>query len=216
MGLLHPQLLSPRWGERQGEGGVPHNLENALKHSFEILQHVAVPESQHTNARSFERFRAADVASQVTRISVLAAIELDGEAGLLTIEVDDESADGMLAPELQLLDAPAAKRTPESGLGIRLSLAEAARAAGGDWVAMARHSERNCREGLSQTPSPYPSPPKSGAREPQALLTPPPKPSRLLHSLLLSPVGGRGKVSGGRPEDYCRPFTRYSSESSRE
>ena len=61
---------------------------------------------------------------------MLAAIELDGQAQLMAVEVEDETAvfglDRMLAPELCAGEAPVAQQRPQKVFGVGLVLAQLA------------------------------------------------------------------------------------------
>jgi len=61
---------------------------------------VRVPQANHRRAVGVERCGADGVASPLFRGVVIAAVQLDHEPQLGTVEVDDVAGDGMLAPEL--------------------------------------------------------------------------------------------------------------------
>src|SRR5262249_24329795 len=114
-----PRVPSPRKGEGQGGGRARQyagrsGRRNLLQNAVEVLQNVAVPESQHLDAFCVEPTRSSFIIGGRNRNVVLPAVNLDSEANRRTIEIKNILADRMLPAEAQAVDLIAAQRSPKS------------------------------------------------------------------------------------------------------
>jgi hypothetical protein len=131
-----PNVARGRSIARAWIGRAAQLLKNALHHSLNVGEHLVVSESQYPEPLRMQKLSALPV--KLDSLRVLPAIELDHQTMLHAAEVDDEGADGLLAPELccaELAGAQSRRR----------------------WSAR-RHGEQVQRSGYAWSPSPWPSP----------------------------------------------------------
>jgi hypothetical protein len=76
-------------------------VRDHLGHRLGFPQDLMVPEAQHNHALRVQMGRAV----AVPLLGVLAPIDLDGQARLLAIEVEDIGTEGVLAAELRPFDS---------------------------------------------------------------------------------------------------------------
>ena len=88
-------------------------LGDALRDTVQILQHLVVPEAQHTPAVAGH----VGVAGGIGR-AVLGAVDLDDEPGCDAGEVGDVGRDRMLAAEMGAFELAGAQDGPEAILGL--------------------------------------------------------------------------------------------------
>lgn len=82
-----------------------------LHHSFNVLHHVVVPESQNDETLSAQPSIALFIV--LLLLSMLSAINLDNQSPLQTHEIDDLPAQRLLTAEFTTLDLPVAKPLPK-------------------------------------------------------------------------------------------------------
>ena len=99
-------------GGRKGACGA----QDLGQHIGGPQQHVVVPESEDAERVLANPAVALDV---VARVEVLAAIQFHHQTTFDAGEVDDVSADRVLAPETQAVELAAAQVAPEMALGVR-------------------------------------------------------------------------------------------------
>ena len=102
-------LPSPLWG---GVGGGGDRAPNDLKHAINVSKHVVIPEAQDTIALRFEKLGALQIS--VDGFSVLPAINLNDQPGLMARKIDNVRAQPHLPPEMRAIDSkPRTQMTPE-------------------------------------------------------------------------------------------------------
>ena len=87
-------------------------FNDSRQEAIDIVQNLMVPEAQHRVALALEILRAASICLAFGLPGVLAAVELDHQAGFGTEEVGDVGADLVLASELGALELPVAQPLP--------------------------------------------------------------------------------------------------------
>lgn len=99
---------------RQGEGSAGAGVEDFCSYrfedSFELLDHFAVPETDHGVAIGFEPFHSLGIRGAV---SMLAAVEFDDEFEVDAGKVGDVRADRELSSEFCAFDLAGAEALPE-------------------------------------------------------------------------------------------------------
>ena len=84
----------------------------SVEHDVEIVHHLVIREPDHAIAFLFsEPARALSIVLDLRNVTI--AVDLNDELGGRAEEVDDETTDGMLAPEAQAVGLPAPKSLPE-------------------------------------------------------------------------------------------------------
>src|SRR5919198_1081399 len=79
-------------------GSFSHDSKNGAQHSFQIRQHIVVPEPQNEKTIRREPF----VASTINRrVRVLTAVHLDDHAGVIADEIGDERSNRPLPAKLE-------------------------------------------------------------------------------------------------------------------
>jgi hypothetical protein len=82
-----------------------------------LFKHFVIPESQNIKTGGAQKRIARLVSFTVHMISMLAAVELDGQMRLQTHEVEDVAAERMLAAELPSIELTVAQPGPQTLLG---------------------------------------------------------------------------------------------------
>jgi hypothetical protein len=85
-------------------------VANRIKHSFDLLVHVIVPESQHQDPLRLQPLRSLLVFGFATDMDV--AVQFDGQAPLGTVKVEDVRADDLLPPKSHFEESSGAKVLP--------------------------------------------------------------------------------------------------------
>src|SRR5262249_59619693 len=96
-------------------GALAEGTENRSQHSFQIRQHVVVPEPQH-----HEIVRGEPPVTPLIspRVGVLPAVYFDNDACGVTHEIGDKRSNRHLPAELEICKAPVPQREPQPTLGI--------------------------------------------------------------------------------------------------
>jgi hypothetical protein len=84
-------------GDRSKEG-----LKDRFKHSINVVRHVAVPKSQHSEALTLKDSRPLLVVSNV--VGVLRSIYFNDQALPYAAKIDDKSLDGVLPSEARTVE----------------------------------------------------------------------------------------------------------------
>jgi len=71
---------------------------NHLQYAFDIAEHFVVPETQHALALSVNEPRPLSISHG---LRMLAAIDLDNDACVVTCEIRDVSPESNLSPEMR-------------------------------------------------------------------------------------------------------------------
>jgi hypothetical protein len=101
---------------RVREGGrFACSVDNNLQHASAIPQYVRIPESKHPISFRGQPPIAFDVS---VGFSVLAAINLDDKAVLVTSKVNDEWSDWRLSPKAQSAETMRTKCRPQAPFSI--------------------------------------------------------------------------------------------------
>jgi hypothetical protein len=88
-----------------------------LKHSFEILTYIRIPESQDPDSMARQPQRALRIVGGRRVLGVSSPVQLDRQHSLDTEEIEDERAERMLSPKLEPVEVPGAKSLPEDAFG---------------------------------------------------------------------------------------------------
>ena len=80
------------------------------------LVDAGVGDPKHVDAERGESVRAKSIQRRAIGVVVNAPIDLDDEVQPVTIEIDDEAREDVLAPHLQAEDRATAKKPPRDGL----------------------------------------------------------------------------------------------------
>jgi hypothetical protein len=113
---LGKQTLTLTLSRSTGRGDK--RVENRVGDGLRILQYLIVWKSQYPNAHSAKCFRSLSVIFRVRRVEVLSSIELDGKLRSNAEEIDDEAADWILSPELEVRELSIAKDVPHLLFGV--------------------------------------------------------------------------------------------------
>ena len=188
----------------KGEGFLPHALRSSplflrqggtdgLQHPFHVLHHIAVPEAKHPDSLSRQRLAPGGVVFGLALFRMAAAVQLHHQLFFMTIKIQNERPDWMLAAESasQLL---AAQMRPKPLLGFGRLVAQ-----------LPRTGESFLRKG--RFPGNRSTPPSFGLRFP--LPNPPPKGEgafgRRFPPSLREGVGGRENLPGLSPSPCPLP-----------
>src|SRR5207302_9797935 len=93
---------SPLWGGVRG-GGRCNGALNRLQHTIDVSEDVVIPEAQHAIALRFEKFGALQIS--IGQFSVLPAVNLNDQPGLMTCKIDNVRAQPHLPPEMRAIDS---------------------------------------------------------------------------------------------------------------
>lgn len=94
-----------------GEGA--QNGANLGAGSVDVVQDLAVLEAQDANPRKCQLLASDLVVVQTIGMLVLRAIQLECEASLGAVEVEDESPQCVLSPELETIESPPTQTCPK-------------------------------------------------------------------------------------------------------
>jgi len=92
---------------------------NDLEHRVRLLQGLIVPEAQYPYTPLLEAACALLVVGRLHGHRMTTAVELDRKTGLDTVEIQDEAAGRVLAPELPAVQATPSQSRPDAHLGVR-------------------------------------------------------------------------------------------------
>jgi hypothetical protein len=81
-----------------------------------VLRHLIVPESQLGHATGAQPGAASLIALLLWKFAVLAAIKLDGQPQMRTIEIQNVRSGGMLSPKLKAVWPTAPELAPQPRL----------------------------------------------------------------------------------------------------
>jgi hypothetical protein len=94
---------------------APNSLTDHIEHPLDIPKHIVIPKSQHTVTVRFEILRAPPIAHA---LCMLAAVDFDDDAGLVTGEVREVRTDRRLAAKVRAAWRELAQGMPEFFLGV--------------------------------------------------------------------------------------------------
>jgi hypothetical protein len=100
----------------QALSAFPGAKQYHICHAIAVLQHIIVPEPDHTKAKLFEICVPVTVGETVR---MLAAIDLDDQPRIKANEIDDIRADGMLAAKPETLKFAVPQQLPHRGFAFR-------------------------------------------------------------------------------------------------
>ena len=95
---------------------LPQRLENALEHSFGVLQYFIIPEPQHAESRACKIQRPLEIFRRT--LHVLAAVKFDHETRAHTGEVHNVISQRHLAPESVAAEVTVAYEPPKALFGV--------------------------------------------------------------------------------------------------
>jgi hypothetical protein len=98
---------------------------DAFHDPFGLAQHCIVPETQHPQAAPFQI--PGPFCIVFAAFGMLAAVELDDEARLVAVDIDDIGRDRMLSAEFPAAETAIAQQQPQPRFRIGLPAAQAAR-----------------------------------------------------------------------------------------
>jgi len=101
----------------RGSSGDVQLLNKRLKHTFDVSQDVMIPESYDMVARLLQNSGSRCIC--LDSLGMLTAVDLDDDFQIQSDKIDDVACDGLLAFELDAVEAPAAQLAPHQLLGIR-------------------------------------------------------------------------------------------------
>ena len=101
-------------------------LSDDLQYGIGFVQHLVIPEAQHTPAVQLQKLGALLVVRQTIAMGVLAAVELNNEVGWHAGKVGKVGASGVLAAEFVAGKLLRAQVVPEQALGVGGLLAQGA------------------------------------------------------------------------------------------
>jgi len=92
----------PPCGEGSGVGASsPRRVSNLVSHTFEVLQHIVVPEPQHAKSLTAQIRIPPPVRLQPARIIMLTPINLDNQSSGETGEIDNVLIDWNLPTKMK-------------------------------------------------------------------------------------------------------------------
>jgi len=86
---------------------------NVVADLIDISQHVMISKAQNANLCPRKLLGAASVVVQALGLMVMRSVQLEREASLGTVEVQHESALGMLTPKLETRERSASQTCPK-------------------------------------------------------------------------------------------------------
>lgn len=134
--VMPPMITFLRGRRGFAAGGVEDHAESGVA----VLQNQASRQAKHSNALLGEPSVAVEVMKARRVVSMMLAIDFDTEPNLVTVEVQNERSDRVLAAEAQTLSA-ATQTDPQTHL--RRSHPAAERPGAGDRVGWSLHAEHD-------------------------------------------------------------------------
>jgi len=119
--------------------GILESLQDSLEHGIGFFQRLIVPEPQKADAAFRKASFSLLVAGGLLGQRVATPVEFNPEACVRTIEIQDESTDGVLAAELPSLQPTIAKVRPDSYLRVGRHVAHAACPLPELWTRLSHH-----------------------------------------------------------------------------
>jgi len=92
---------------------VTNSLRNPFQHSFGVLQHIVVPETQYAYPEAFKLSLSAEVASDLSIITMATSVQFDGKLRLRAEKIHDVWPEGLLPAKLQASKATVAQVAPQ-------------------------------------------------------------------------------------------------------
>ena len=89
-----------------------------FQNSFEIVEQLIIPESQHLDSGTRQCFGSLGVIGFLRLIIMTAAIQFDRQLDIVAVKIKDEPPERMLAPKFDSAKPPTAQQMPEKLLGI--------------------------------------------------------------------------------------------------
>jgi hypothetical protein len=105
-----------------------HCCVDRFHHTFDVLQHLVIPETEHAIAIRLEILGSLGVRRDVVRLIMLPAIDFNDDAILVTGEIRKVRTYRRLSAEIGALDRDASQMPPQLSLRVRHLAAEFARA----------------------------------------------------------------------------------------
>ena len=99
-----------------GEEGIPHRLQDPTR----VCPYLVVPEAKHANALLLQVSRSPFIPASLIRFPMLSAIEFNGQPGLMTVEIQDVSANGVLSAKLGAPQLAISEKSPKKLLRVRV------------------------------------------------------------------------------------------------
>jgi hypothetical protein len=136
------------WFFRRDGRVFPQRILDARQYSIDILQHIIIPESNHSESIFLEATCPRRILFDL--VGMLATIDLDDESMLETAEIGDVIADEMLTAELGTVQSFAAQMLPEQAFRVGLFAAQAtsigAQLLGSTHNIMSYHRRKKCKK----------------------------------------------------------------------
>ncbi len=100
----------------------PSNAATKVANAVEVIEHLAIPETQDTNTVLEQNGGATCVFRYGVRLGVLAAVEFGGQPVFSAEEVQNEARHGNLPSPFVAIQPPVAQAAPEQAFGVCLAL----------------------------------------------------------------------------------------------
>ena len=153
---------SPRLAGRGLGRGAAERDRNGVQDALQLFEDDVVAEPKHVNSAPAEVSAPPIVVGLRRSLQVLAAVELDGQTLVGTIEVEDVGTAGMLAAEFETGESLGPQARPQEGLRVRAVATE--RAAANQRESPPRVFDFKLRLLLTRVPLSLALSPPSGAR----------------------------------------------------
>ena len=124
--FLFPHHTSPHVFRQRVRCACLKRIENHISNKLLLLPQLIIPEPNLLNAHRSQKFCSFGIVSLLLRKTVLPAVQFNGEAGLLTKEVEVVNPARMVAPKLVAAEASIAQPTPHQLFSPRLFLPQCA------------------------------------------------------------------------------------------
>ena len=95
-----------------------------FQHVFHRVEHIIVPESDYTYARSLKNFRAFFVIQTLLFVVMSSAIKFNSKSGIKAVEVEDISRNRILPTELEATETTSSQDIPKQFFCVCLFLAK--------------------------------------------------------------------------------------------
>jgi len=95
-----------------------------FQHVFHRVEHIIVPESDYTYARSLKNFRAFFVIQTFLFVVMSSAIKFNSKASIRAVEVEDISTNRILPTELEAAETTSSQDIPKQFFCVCLFLAK--------------------------------------------------------------------------------------------
>ena len=92
-------------------------FRNCTEYAIDILEHIRIPKSHHPESSCLQPSRSNEIISFQCFNSVLSTIDLNDQFCLITDEIDDVMAHGLLPPEFRTTQPTIPQLAPERSFG---------------------------------------------------------------------------------------------------